>query len=86
MKLVLSKNVIGINRSTGVERLYAENGDVLPIVAKDKQNTIPFYWCFVNGSFIPVMESQVLTTIEDKDDKSNNYEETPMESLLSDLE
>ncbi|MFA5396511.1 MAG: hypothetical protein WC346_10935 [Methanogenium sp.] len=75
MKLVLSKNVLGKDRTTNKERLYAEAGDVLDVVLVSDSGK--YYWCESKQDkniFIPVLKTQVCYIIEEHDTPNNNEE------------
>lgn len=74
MKLLLSKDVKGVNRETNETRLHAKAGDVLFVLLISKT----YYTCdslYYPNQEIAVFNNQIDKVIEEKNDLSNNEEQ-----------
>lgn len=75
MKLVLSKNVKGINTNDGMERLHAKAGDVLPVLLRKGINAFICESVYYPNTEIVVFKSQIAKIEEEYDIPDHNEED-----------
>lgn len=84
MKLVLATDIVGTDSKTGIKRLFAKQGDIVPALIKGNN----YYWSISNivkdTSFI-IFKSQILEKLEEHDISDNEEGSIIDESGISDI-